>query len=398
MRSETDLFRRAHEKAALSFPRIDLVASVNTERVLDAFIRHRVSDACFAFGTGYAYGERGRDTLDKLWADVFFAEDALVRVQFVSGTHAIACALRAARSDAQGYLSLVGEPYDTVKPAAPYNFVPEAPDGKADRDAVRAAIIRHKPRAVLIQRSCGYRRRKALSVADIAELVGIVKDIDEDIVTVCDNCYGEFCEESEPCAAGVDMTAGSLIKNPGGGLCVAGGYIAGKKYWVDKAAQALTAPGIGRECGGSLGLGRSLYQGLFLAPHVTAQALKTALFAASLMELLGYEVCPRPEEERYEITQAIKFGRRDILLSFVRAVQHASPVDSFAEPQPWNMPGYDDEVVMAAGTFVQGASIELSCDAPMREPYTAYLQGGLTYESGRLAVWRAAVALEGGAL
>jgi cystathionine beta-lyase family protein involved in aluminum resistance len=381
----------------LPFSRIDQIALANTARVSDAFIARRVSEACLQSASGYAYGETGRDTLDKLWADVFFAEDALVRVQFVNGTHALACALRAACPDpnGQGYISLVGEPYDTLRAIAPYRYVPPAPDGSPDHAAIAAALLYHEPAAVFIQRSRGYSERRALSVADIADITSIVRECRGDIPVICDNCYCEFCEDTEPPAADVDMTCGSLIKNPGGGLCVSGGYIAGKTRWIAKAAECLTAPGIGRECGGSMGQARLLYQGLFMAPHITAQALKTAVFAAGLLQEAGYPVSPLPNERRYDIVQAVRFGAPEPLMRFVRAIQAASPIDSFVVPEPWLMPGYGDKVIMAAGTFIQGASIELTCDAPMRQPYIAYLQGGLTYESGSLAIARAVAAALG---
>ena len=379
---------RVEQAAAGEFARIDHICASNTERVLDAFVRHKIADRHFQASTGYSYDEVGRDTLDALYADIFGAEDALVRVQFVNGTHAIACALRAA-APAGGYVSLVGQPYDTLRGVMPFDFVEVTDSGEPDFGAIETRLRESRPPAVLIQRSRGYSGRKTLSIEIIEKLIAVVKGIDNEIVAVVDNCYGEFCETAEPPAVGADLTAGSLIKNPGGGLAITGGYICGKSALVNKAAEALTVPGIGRECGGSMGQGRLLYQGLFLAPHVVAQAVKTAVFAAHALEMHGFEVSPRPGEERYDIIQSVAFGDPEKLLRFVRGVQAASPVDGFVTPEPWGMPGYDDQVVMAAGTFVQGASIELSCDAPMREPYRAFLQGGLTYESGRLGICRA---------
>lgn len=371
--------------AAGEFAHFERVSLVCTRRILDAFAKHRISERHFHTSTGYGYNDIGRDTLDALWADVFGAEDALVRAHFVNGTHAIACALRAACPQG-GYLSLAGEPYDTLRGVMPYEFVPVTESGAPDFEAIERAL-RSKPYpAVLIQRSRGYSARKTLSIEEIGRLVRLAKSVNSEIVTVVDNCYGEFCEELEPPAVGADLTAGSLIKNPGGTLAPAGGYIAGASHWVEKAAEALTVPGIGRECGASLIDGRLLYQGLYLAPHMVAQALKTAAFAAHALHGLGYSVSPGPGEWRGDIIQSVVFGDPEKLLGFVRGIQAASPVDSFVTPEPWAMPGYQDSVVMAAGTFVQGASIELSCDAPMREPYRAFLQGGVPFEAGLLGV------------
>jgi cystathionine beta-lyase family protein involved in aluminum resistance len=375
------------------FARFDGIALANTRRVLDAFARHRVSERHFHGSTGYGYDDLGRDTLDALWADVFGAEDALVRTHFVNGTHAIVCALRAVCPQG-GYLSLAGEPYDTLRGAMPYEAVPARDDGAPDRDAIERALRASAYPAVFIQRSRGYSERKTLSVNEIQELIELVKSIRPEALTAVDNCYGEFCETAEPPAVGADLTAGSLIKNPGGSLAPCGGYIAGRRDLVNKAAEALTVPGIGRECGATLGDQRLLYQGLFLAPHMTVQALKTAAFAARALDALGYNVSPKPGEERGDIIHSVAFGDPDKLLAFVRGIQAASPVDSFVTPEPWAMPGYADPVVMAAGAFVQGSSIELSCDAPMREPYRAYMQGGVPFEAGLLGVVRAIEGLE----
>ena len=376
------------------FARFDGIALANTGRVLDAFARHRVSERHFHGSTGYGYGDLGRDTLDALWADVFGAEDALVRTHFVNGTHAIACALRAVCPAGDGYLSPVGEPYDTLRGVMPYQAVPARQDGAPDFEGVERALRARAYPAVLIQRSRGYSGRKTLSIAEIGELIRLAKSVCPDILAVVDNCYGEFCETTEPPMAGADLTAGSLIKNPGGSLAPCGGYITGRKDLVNKAADALTVPGIGRECGATPGGARLLYQGLYLAPHMTAQALKTVTFAAHTLRAMGYDVSPKPGEQRGDIIQSVAFGDPDKLLAFVRGIQAASPVDSFVTPEPWAMPGYADPVVMAAGTFVQGASIELSCDAPMREPYRAYLQGGVPFEAGLLGIVRAIEGLE----
>lgn len=395
-RSEWELpewAQTALDACAEEFSEYDHVSQINTHRVLAAFSRHRVSDRHFHGSTGYGYDDLGRDTLDALWADVFGAEDALVRTHFVNGTHAIACALRAVcpqTSDSTGgYLSLVGEPYDTLRGVMPYEAVPVRGDGAPDMEAIERALRSRAYPAVLIQRSRGYSGRKTLSVTEVGVLTRLAKTIRSDIPVVVDNCYGEFCETAEPSAVGADLTAGSLIKNPGGSLAPAGGYIAGRKELVNKAAEALTVPGIGRECGATLGDVRLLYQGLFLAPHMVAQALKTAAFAARALHSRGLDVSPKPGEARFDIIQSVGFGDPDKLLRFVRGIQAASPVDSFVTPEPWAMPGYADKVVMAAGAFVQGSSIELSCDAPMCEPYRAYLQGGVPFEAGLLGIVRA---------
>ena len=376
--------REAESELSGRFSLFDETAFENTLRVMNAFHAGRLSDSHFAGTTGYGYNDSGRDTLDAVYADVFGAEDALVRIGFVGGTHAIGCALRAA-APAGGYISLVGRPYDTLQGVLPYIHAEPRPDGRPDEEAI-LELLRPDTPAVLIQRSRGYSTRATLSIEDVARLISLVRGVSPDIAVVVDNCYCEFVERLEPCHVGADLTAGSLIKNPGGGLALTGGYIAGKSCFVNKAAEALTVPGIGRECGPSLGQNRSLFQGLFMAPHTVAQALKTAVFAAKMLEKLGYAVSPSSDEPRYDIIQSLLFGDREKLLRFARGIQKGSPVDSFAVPEPWAMPGYGDEVVMAAGTFVQGASIELSCDGPLREPYCAYLQGGLTYEAGKLGV------------
>jgi cystathionine beta-lyase family protein involved in aluminum resistance len=389
--------------------RFAAVARANTRRVLDAFASRRVSDSHFAGTTGYGYDDAGRDALDAVYADLMGCEDALARIQFVSGTHAIACALFAALSPGEVLLSAMGAPYDTLRgviglsdePAfgslahygVTHRQVEVAGDGGPDWEGLRLALRAHQPGAVFLQRSRGYAARRALSIEEIERLTALVRQECPRANLVVDNCYGEFVEEREPGHAGADLVAGSLIKNPGGGLALTGGYVAGRRDLVDRAAARLTAPGLGRHCGATLGQNRALFQGLFLAPHTVSQALMTAAFCAGLMEKLGYTADPGPLEERGDIIQRIRFGAPEPLLRFCRGLQAASPVDSFAAPEPWDMPGYGCPVVMAAGAFVQGASIELSCDAPMREPYDAFLQGGLTYEAGQAGVLSAAEAL-----
>ncbi|MBR5391022.1 MAG: methionine gamma-lyase family protein [Clostridia bacterium] len=398
------LARRAEEKCAGRFAEIDRVAQVNTEKVLAAFAEERVQTGDFAGTTGYGYDDVGRDKLERIYARVFGAEKALVRTAFVNGTHAIACAMFACLSPGQTMVSVTGGVYDTLETVAglrgkvPGSFadygmgfrqVPlkhGAPDLPAILEAVRAPDVA----AVFIQRSRGYGIRKTLSPEEIGALCREIRVLRPEMVILVDNSYGEFVCEAEPVAMGADLMAASLIKNPGGGLAPCGGYIAGRADLVERAAARMTLPGIGGECGATLGVNRLLYQGFFLAPHVTAQAVKTGAFCAAVMEELGYAVSPTASEPRYDIIQTIDFGAPDVLIRFCEGIQSASPVDSFAAPVPGDMPGYEDPVIMAAGAFIQGSSIELSCDAPMRPPFTCYLQGGLTYEAGKLGILRAA--------
>ena len=382
------------------FDRIDAIAEENTAKVLAAFQKHRVSEAHFAGTTGYGYDDLGRDTLDLIFADLFHTEDALVRVQFVNGTHAISCALFGALKPGDVLVSAVGAPYDTM--LGVIGVVDKGPgslksygieyrqvdlvDNEPDPAGLAEAVKDPRVKAVLIQRSRGYATRDSLSVAKIGELAKVVKENNPNAAVLVDNCYGEFVETIEPTQVGADLVVGSLIKNPGGGLAPTGGYIAGRHDLVEGAAMRLTTPGIGKECGSTFGSNRSLYQGFFLAPHTTAQAVKTAVFAARMMELLGYQVDPASDAVRHDIIQMIQFGDPEPLKKFCKGIQFGAPVDSYVTPEPWDMPGYDCPVIMAAGAFIQGASIELSCDAPMREPYTAYFQGGLTYESGKAGI------------
>jgi cystathionine beta-lyase family protein involved in aluminum resistance len=370
-------------------------------RVMDAFHEYHVSDLCFSGTTGYGYDDLGRETLDRIFARIFGAPSAMVRIGFVNGTHAIASALFAAVRPGDTLLSIMGAPYDTLRTAigisgevfgslkfygVKYAEVSTAADGGPDFEAISAAVRKHSPTAVLIQRSRGYASRRALSIDEIGKLCLIIKREKPDTNIIVDNCYGEFTETREPTIAGADLVAGSLIKNPGGGLAQTGGYIAGREDLVEDAAFRMTVPGIGGECGATLGNNRLLYQGLFIAPHTVAQALKTAMLCAAMLEGLGYKTSPGSMEMRSDIIQSIRLETPENLKKFCRGIQNGSPVDSFVTPEPWRMPGYDCDVIMAAGTFIQGASIELSADGPMREPYYAFLQGGLTYESGRLGI------------
>lgn len=391
------------------FTNVDTIAQANAEKVLDAFQTFRVAESDFAGTTGYGYDDMGRDKLEKIYARIFRTEDALVRLQMVNGTHAITCALFGALKPGEKLLYAVGAPYDTIQSTigivgnAPgslksygigYGQVELTHDEKPDIPAIRKAVREPAVKAVVIQRSRGYATRPSLSVAEIGAICDTIHSVRRDVAILVDNCYGEFVETVEPTEVGADLVMGSLIKNPGGGLAPMGGYLAGRHDLIEGASMRLTVPGIGKECGASLCNNRSLYQGIFLAPHVTAQAVKTALFAARMMELLGYRTDPLSTQVRHDIIQMIHFGSPEPLKKFCRGIQMGAPVDSYVTPEPWDMPGYDTPVIMAAGAFIQGASIELSCDAPMREPYTAYLQGGLTYESGKLGILLAVEAIQ----
>lgn len=387
------------------FAGFDRVSEACTLKVMSAFQEFRVSEACFAGSTGYGYNDLGRDTLDKIYARVFGAEAALVRIGFVNGTHAIATALFAVCKPGDTLLSVTGTPYDTLQCTigisgngdgslkfygVDYEQVDLLPNGDPDFTGIKKAASNPKVGAVTIQRSRGYALRRAFGVDDIEMIIKAVREVNTHANILVDNCYGEFTEPREPTEVGADLIAGSLIKNPGGGLAPTGGYIAGRADLVERAAIRMTTPGIGGECGSTLGNNRLIYQGFFMAPHIVAQALKTAAFCAGLMQRLGLKSSPAPTESRHDIIQMIEFCSAEKLLKFCRGIQSGSPVDSFVTPVPWAMPGYEDEVVMAAGAFIQGSSIELSCDGPMREPFLGFMQGGLTYESGKLGVMLAA--------
>ncbi|MGI6094352.1 MAG: aminotransferase class I/II-fold pyridoxal phosphate-dependent enzyme [Lachnospiraceae bacterium] len=381
------------------FAQIQKTAEYNQLKVLHAMQAHRVSEACLYASSGYGYNDIGRDTLEEVYASVFGTEAALVRPQIACGTHALAVALAGNLRPGDELLSPVGKPYDTleevigIRPSVgslaeygvTYRQVDLLPDGSFDYDNIQKAM-NEKTRLVTIQRSKGYQTRPTLSVKRIGELIAFVKKIKPDVICMVDNCYGEFVEITEPSQVGADMIVGSLIKNPGGGLAPIGGYIAGTKECVERAAYRLTSPGLGKEVGATLGVNQSFYQGFFLAPTVTAGALKGAIFAANIYEKLGFSVVPNGTESRHDIIQAITFGKPEGVIAFCKGIQAAAPVDSYVDPEPWAMPGYDSDVIMAAGAFVQGSSIELSADGPIKPPYTVYFQGGLTYEHAKLGI------------
>lgn len=403
-----ELADKAQARIRPVFEEIDRVAEINTRRVMQAFQDNKVSEACFAGTTGYGYDDLGRETLDNIYAQIFGAEAALVRINFVNGTHALTTAMFSLVKPGDTILAVTGLPYDTLRNAIGiegdchgslkfyginYGQVDLLPDGTPDYEGIKTAVADEKVTAVMIQRSRGYADRPALTVETIAKIIETVKSVDPSVNVMVDNCYGEFTDVIEPTHVGADIIAGSLIKNPGGGIAPTGGYIAGRKELVDKAAMRLTTPGIGGECGSTLGNNRLLFQGLFLAPHTTAQALKTAVFCCAMMEEIGFETSPGIDEKRSDIIQMVMLKNADNMKRFCLGIQAGAPVDSYVTPEPWPMPGYNCPVIMAAGAFIQGSSIELSADGPMREPFIAYMQGGLTYESGKLGVMMAASAM-----
>jgi len=381
------------------FAEIDATAEYNQIKVIKAMQDARVSDVHFAATTGYGYNDLGRDTLEEVYAKAFHGEDALVRPQLISGTHALTVAMAGNLRPGDEILSPVGKPYDTLEEVIgirdsigslkeygiSYRQVDLLPDGSFDYENIRKAI-NEKTKLIEIQRSKGYDTRPTLSVTRIGELIAFIKGIKPDVICMVDNCYGEFVETIEPTDVGADMIVGSLIKNPGGGLAPIGGYIVGRKDCIERAAYRLTSPGLGKEVGATLGVSQSLYQGLFLSPTVVAGAVKGAIFAANVYEKLGFAVVPNSTESRHDIIQAITFGTAEGVIKFCEGIQAAAPVDSFVVPEPWAMPGYDSDVIMAAGAFVQGSSIELSADAPIKPPYAVYFQGGLTWYHAKLGI------------
>ncbi len=399
------LDNKASERIKPRFAEIDEMTEYNQTKVLSAFIKNGVSEAHLGLTTGYGYGDIGRDTLDRVLADCMGAEDSLIRHSFASGTHTLSVALFGILRPKDRVLVLTGRPYDTIQGVfgingesdgslrdfgVEYNEVALKADGTPDIEAIKSELSSKKYKMAYIQRSRGYSLRPSLKIADIKALCEAVKEVSPDTVIMVDNCYGEFVEAKEPTEVGADIMAGSLIKNAGGAIAPSGGYIAGKAKYVEMCAHRMTCAGVGREVGATLGHNRELYMGLFSAPHVVGEALKTAVYTASLFELLGYEVTPKYDEPRGDIIESVVLGSREALIAFCRGMQSGAPVDSFLVPEPAPMPGYDDEVIMAAGAFTFGASIELSADAPLREPYAAYMQGGINYHSAKTGVLLAA--------
>ncbi len=399
-----ELAEQAEQNCAACFAEIDRIARHNAAKILTAFAENRVSESCFAGSTGYGYGDMGRETLDKVWAQVMGTEDALVRHNFVSGTHALTVALFGVLRSGDRMVSVTGKPYDTLEEVigiageagngsladygVTYGQVDLLPDGRADLEGIEKSVIGAK--IAYIQRSRGYSLRRAFTTADIAEMVKAIRKGNPDAIIMVDNCYGEFVEDKEPTNVGADIIIGSLIKNAGGGIARTGGYIAGPAKLVELCSYRLTCVGMGKEVGCTLDMNREMFQGLYLAPDITANALKTAAFAAELFALLGFECTPRAGEPRGDIVTALQLRNAENLVAFCQGIQKGSPVDAYVTPEPWDMPGYSSQVIMAAGAFTMGASIELSADAPLREPYAAWMQGGLSYHSSRIGILLAA--------
>lgn len=400
--STFELYKKALNDVEEVFSSYDEIREYNQLKVLKAFQEERISESHFTNSSGYGYDDIGRDSLDKVYARVFNTESALVRPHFVNGTHAIGCALMGNLRTGDTMVCISGAPYDTLhniigisgkenigslkEYGVNYKQV-DLKNGKFDFDRIKEVLSEDRSiKLVHIQRSTGYGWRNSFLVSELEEVINFIKEIRNDVIVFVDNCYGEFIDYVEPTDVGADLIAGSLIKNIGGGIAPTGGYIAGKTKYVEQAAYRLTTPGIGGECGSTFGVVRQLYQGLFLAPHIAMEAVKGAVFCSRIMELAGFEVLPKYNEKRSDIIQAIKFGDKDKLIQFCKGIQKGSPIDSFVECEPWAMPGYNDEVIMAAGAFIQGSSIELSADAPIREPYIAYLQGGLTFDHAKIGI------------
>ena len=397
-----ELYKKALSDVEEQFKIYDEIREYNQLKVLNAFQEERISDMHFTNSSGYGYDDIGRDTLDKLYARIFNTESALVRPHFVNGTHAIGCALMGNLKTGDTMVCITGAPYDTL-----HNII--GISGKENIGSLKEYGVNYKQvdlkngtfdtekiievlkedstiKLVHIQRSTGYGWRKSFLVSEIGEIISKIKEVRSDVCVFVDNCYGELIDKIEPTDVGADLVAGSLIKNLGGGIAPTGGYVAGKTKYVEQAAYRLTTPGIGGECGSTFGVMRQLYQGLFLAPHIVMEALKGAVFCSRIMEIAGFEVLPKYNDKRSDIIQAIKFNDRENLIKFCKGIQKGSPIDSYVECEPWAMPGYNDEVIMAAGAFIQGSSIELSADAPIREPYIAYLQGGLTFDHAKIGI------------
>ena len=394
-----DLVEECEKEVEERYSEIEKIELFNTAKVLKAFQNNKVSDTHFKATTGYGYDDSGREVIEKVYSDVFKTEDALVRIQFVNGTHTLSTALAGNLIPGDLLVSITGAPYDTLAETigivennvslmaqgVKYKQV-DLKGGDLDVDKIISTMNTNKVKMVFIGRSRGYATRPSLNIEKIENIIAKIKEISKDTVVMVDNCYGEFVETKEPTEVGADIMAGSLIKNIGGGLCETGGYIVGKKELVENAAKRLTAPGIGKECGATLGKNKEILQGIFMAPQVVKNALKASILSAAMLEKLGYEVSPSVWEDRTDIIQSVIFKNKVKLIAFIQGIQEASPIDSFVKPEPWAMPGYADQIIMAAGTFVSGASIELSADAPIKEPYACFMQGGLTYGSAKIAI------------
>ncbi len=398
-----ELARSAENEISCTFDRINEIREINQYKVIAAMQEHNLSDSHFTGTTGYGYDDKGREVLDNVYASIFKAEAALVRHQIAAGTQALAVCLFGNLRPGDELVSITGKPYDTLEEVigirgegagslkdfgVSYRQVELLEDGSIDLESVKCSIS-SKTKMVLIQRSRGYGWRPAIKICDMRKAIEAIKSVKKDVIVMVDNCYGEFVETEEPIEAGADIAAGSLIKNPGGGLVPAGGYVVGKAQYVKNAAYRLTAPGLGSKIGATLGNNRLMFQGLFMAPHVVAESIKGAVFCAAVMKRLGFDTDPQPDEIRSDIIQAIKFNNPESMIAFIQGIQKGSPVDAYVTPEPWDMPGYDSPVIMAAGAFIQGSSIELSADAPVKPPYTAYMQGGMVYEHVKLGVMSA---------
>ena len=396
------LSERVEKELSTIFEDINKRCEVNSLKVLEAFKKYNISDMHFGSTSGYGYGDVGRDTIEKVFADVLGAEDSVVRSQFISGTHALTVALFAFLRPNDTLLSICGKPYDTLDEVigivenksslksfgVKYEQI-DLVDDDFDYDKIIERASKGNIKVIEIQRSRGYALRKSITLDKMEKAINAIRSVNKDVIIMVDNCYGEFVDSKEPLAIGADVIVGSLIKNLGGGIAPNGAYIAGKKELVELAAERLTAPGLGKEVGPTLGINKSILQGLFMAPSVVASSLKTAIYASKMLEELGYKAVPRFNEKRSDIVQTIEFGDKEKLIKYCQGIQMGSPVDSNSIPEPWDMPGYTDQVIMAAGAFTQGSSIELSCDAPIRPPYLAFMQGGLTFEYGKLGVMKA---------
>lgn len=398
-----DLVNEGEQEVSGIFDELDDIMTYNQYKVLDAFQKNRISDRHFAWNTGYGYDDPGRDAIERVWSDIFGTESSLVRPIIVNGTHALSLILMGLLMPGDELIYCTGKPYDTLEEVigtrgegkgslreygVTFKQVELTPDGNIDLEALKNAIS-DKTKMVTVQRATGYGWRKAITIDQIKEWAEFVHDINPDIIRMVDNCYGEFLHTYEPTQVGADIIAGSLIKNPGGGLALTGGYVTGRADLVERISYRMTCPGIGGECGLTFGQTRTMLQGLFLAPRTVNGAVKGAILCGKVFEKLGYDVCPKPEDERSDIIEAIRLGSPEAVVAFCKGIQAAAPIDSYVSPEPWDMPGYEDPVVMAAGAFVQGSSIELSADAPIREPYNVYFQGGITYEHSKFGVIKA---------